>query len=86
MENLSKSDVEALDETVARFDAKTFSELRALTHEMVAYQKAWDRRGNKNSVPMAFEDFFEEDSDAMAGVLEETIEDSWIQKAFARRL
>jgi hypothetical protein len=34
-------------------------ELRALTHEMVAYQNAWERRGNQSSVQMTFEDFFE---------------------------
>lgn len=85
LETLSKSDLEALDETLKRFGSKTFSELKALTHEMVAYQKAWERRGRKKSVPMNFEDFFEEDSDAMAGVLEEAIEDSNLRKAFPAR-
>lgn len=82
VEYLSASDIEALDETFARFGSKSFPELRALTHEMAAYQKAWDKRGNKNSVPMAFEDFFEEDSDAIAGVLEEAIENSQLRKTF----
>jgi len=84
-DNLSKSDIEALDATLRRFDGKTFPELRALTHEMVAYRKAWDNRGRKKSVKMAFEDFFEEDSDAIAGVLDEAIEDSQLRKAFPGR-
>ena len=84
-ENLSQSDLEALDQTLARFGSMTFSELKVLTHEMVAYQKAWARRGKRKSVLMEFEDFFEEDSDAIAGVLEEAIEDSQLRKAFPSR-
>jgi len=83
--NLSESDIEALEETIRRFGPKDFSELKALTHEMVAYQRAWDRRGERDSAQMAFEDFFEEDSDAIAGVLEEAIEDSHLRKAFPGR-
>jgi uncharacterized phage-associated protein len=84
-DNLSQSDVEALTETLKRFSAKEFSELRAMTHETKAYQNAWGRRGTANSAKMAFEDFFEEDSDAIAGVLEEAIEDSNLRKVCARR-
>ena len=84
-DNLSASDLEALDETLARFGAKKFPELKALTHEMPAYQKAWDGRRGKNSAQMAFEDFFDEDSDAIAGVLEQAIEDSQLRKAFPAR-
>jgi hypothetical protein len=81
-ENLSKSDLEALDETVRRFDSKTFEELKILTHGMVAYRKAWRKRGAAKSHRMAFEDFFEEDSDVIAGVLEGAIEDSDLRRAF----
>jgi uncharacterized phage-associated protein len=84
-ECLSKSDTEALDETVKRHGDRSFDELKALTHETLAYQNAWDRRGNSNSVAIAFEDFFEEDPDALAGVLEEAIEDSHLRKAFPAR-
>lgn len=80
--NLSQSDLEALDETLTRYGSMTFDVLKALTHEMVAYQKAWDNRQGRNSVPMDFEDFFEEDSDAIAGVLAEAIENSQLRKAF----
>lgn len=81
-DNLSKSDREALDKTLRRFDKAPPYTLKLLTHDMAAYKNAWDQRRNKNSVPMAFEDFFEDDSDAIAGVLEEAIEDSEIRRAF----
>jgi uncharacterized phage-associated protein len=84
-EHLSKSDIEALDETLERYGRKTFAELRALTHELAAYQNAWTGRGSLLSAPMAFEDFFEEDPDALVGVLEEAIEDSRLRKAFPAR-
>ena len=90
-ERLSKSDREALDEIVTRFGAKTFDELKVLTHGMVAYEKAWSKRKKKPvsknktlaSVPMAFEDFFEEDSDAVSGAREEMIEDFTLRRVFA---
>lgn len=81
-EHLSKSDIEALEETVKRHGGKSFEELKSLTHETLAWQNAWAKRGNANSVPMAFEDFFEEDSDALVGVLDEAIEDSRLRMAF----
>lgn len=83
-ESLSESDIEALDETIARHGSKTFAELKALTHEMVAYQNAWGKRGERGSAAMNFEDFFDEDSDAIAGVLEEAIEDALLAKALLR--
>lgn len=84
-ENLSKSDREALDETLERYGSRDFPKLKILTHDLVAYQRAWEGRGSRNSVPMAFEDFFEDDPDAIAGVLEEAIEDSEIRRAFSGR-
>jgi hypothetical protein len=84
-DNLSLSDLEALDATLDKFGGKSFTELRALTHEMVAYQNAWDSRETRAAVPMAFEDFFEEDSDALAGVREEAVETSQLRKAFPDR-
>lgn len=84
-DNLSQSDIEALSETLKRFGSKTFPELRVLTHDMKAYQDAWDRRGGAESVRMMFEDFFEEDSDAIEGILEEAIENSDIWQISQRR-
>lgn len=82
-DNLSKSDREALDETLRHFDKVSPWTLKLLTHDMAAYKNAWDKRKNKKSVPMAFEDFFEDDPDALAGVLEEAVEDSEIRSAFS---
>lgn len=74
---LSKSDLNALDETVRRYGSKTFDELKAITHEMPAYANAWNRKsdGDKRA-RMNFEEFFEEDSDAMGGVSELMEEDA----------
>lgn len=81
-DNLSQSDMEALDETLSRFGSKEFQELKTLTHDMLAYKKAWRSRGHKNAARMDFQDFFEEDPDAIAGVLEEVIEDSKLRRVF----
>jgi hypothetical protein len=85
LENLSKSDIEALDEAVARFGSKQFPEMKTLTHDMAAYKNAWDNRGSRGSVAMDFKDFFEDDSDAVSGVLEEVIENSRLRKIYAAR-
>ena len=80
---LSDSEMEALQSTVDRFGRKTFSELRAMTHDMIAYKNAWDGGRFNNAPAMAFEDFFEEDDDAIDGAREEMIENFRIEKAFA---
>jgi len=86
-ELLSKSDRQVLDEVVRRHGAKDFNELKILTHEMPEWKKAWtDRRADwQGSYPMYFEEFFEEDSDALTGTLEIVIENAGIANAFARR-
>lgn len=86
---LSKSDIRALDVTIDRYGPRTFAELRALTHEMPEYKHAWEvRRADKEddhtSVPMLFEEFFEQDDDVLQGALDEAIENSAIARAFAR--
>lgn len=82
-EVLSKSDLMALDHIIELFGTKTFAELRALTHEMPAYRKAWDEKpDHKNSEIMAFEDFFEEDSEALQGVRAEMIENAQLERVF----
>ena len=81
---LSKSDLNSLEETVVRHGNKSFDELKALTHEMVAYKKAWENRGSSASERMAFEDFFEEDENAVTGALDEMLENSEIRNAFPK--
>lgn len=80
---LSQSDIMALDRTVHMFGEKTFAELRAMTHAMPAYFKAWDSRpaGTKRA-EMSFEDFFEQESEAIEGAMEEVLEQYSLRKAF----
>ena len=80
---LSKSDVQVIQEIVSEFGAKSFGELRAITHETIAYKNAWKPSSTEKSFPMKFAEFFEEDEDAFSGVLEEVTENSFIRTAFA---
>ena len=81
-EYLSESDFEALNSVVQAYGGKTFSELRRITHDMPAYNKAWNDRPH-DSPKMAFEDFFEEDDEAIEGAREEMIENSKLREMFA---
>lgn len=81
-EELSQSDLKALAEIAEHYGKYSFSELRGLTHEMPAYEKAWERR-KFNSAPMYLEEFFEQDEKAVAGVLEEALENQLIREALA---
>jgi uncharacterized phage-associated protein len=84
--HLSQSDVMALDHVIAGFGAMGFAELKAITHEMAAYKKAWrGKPEGRNAVDMSFEEFFEEDSDAVAGAKEEMLEDDLLRKFFSAR-
>jgi uncharacterized phage-associated protein len=79
---LSDSDVDALRRTVGLFGQKSFLELRSITHEMPAYKKAWDHRGEKKRAKMDFEDFFEEDQEAISGAFEDMMENDSLSKHF----
>lgn len=80
-QDLSVSDQRVLDQILRQYGSKSFSELRSITHEMPAYEKAWaTRTGNRGD--MNFADFFEEDSDAVAGVREEVIENCALRSVF----
>jgi uncharacterized phage-associated protein len=84
---LSQSDIIALDKIAELFGQKNFAELKAITHAMPAYSKAWDSRleGTKRA-EMSFEDFFEEDSEAVQGALEEMIEQYSLESVFPARV
>jgi uncharacterized phage-associated protein len=85
-EQLSKSDILALTETIQQFGDKSFEELSAISHAMAAYDKAWRSRGIlRKSARMKFEDFFDDDAGAIAGAREETIENDCLKKSFAKR-
>jgi uncharacterized phage-associated protein len=81
-EFLSESDLDSLRATVAHFGDKTFSELRAITHEMGAYKKAWDANRVNNAPVMAFEDLFEDDDDALEAARDHMIEVDTMRKVF----
>jgi uncharacterized phage-associated protein len=83
VDELSRSDVAALDRAVEVFGKMDFFQLKAITHEMIAYKNAWKTQTpeDKKSWPMAFEDFFEEDPNAIAGALDEMLETDFIRKA-----
>jgi uncharacterized phage-associated protein len=76
LDALSKSDLKALSEVVRRYGRKSFDELKMITHGMPSYEKAWANRGSDRRARMNFEEFFEEDSDAIEGMLDLMIEDA----------
>lgn len=82
LDSLSKSDLMALDHVIAVHGRKTFDELKALTHAMPAYRKAWAKLDGTAAPPMSYEDFFDEDSDAIEGAFEEMIENDMLKNSF----
>jgi uncharacterized phage-associated protein len=76
---LSKSDVMALDHIIEKFGSKDFNSLKSLTHTMFAYRNTWDAAPN---TAMQYEDFFEEDPDAIEGAREEMLENYELSSAF----
>jgi uncharacterized phage-associated protein len=84
---LSRSEIMALDRIVSIHGRKSFPELLNLTHAMPAYRKPWSARtAGAKMAPMRYEDFFEEDADAIKGAFEEMIEDDALRKSFPPRL
>ena len=77
--HLSKSDLMALDHVIERFGPLGFNELKSITHSVFAYRKTWAE------CPMGwmdFEDFFEEDADAIEGARELMLENAEISESF----
>lgn len=70
---LSVSDIASLERVLSAYGKLSFLRLRALTHETPAWENAWNGR-KSDSEPMEFEDFFDEDSDAIGGAKEEMLE------------
>jgi uncharacterized phage-associated protein len=78
---LSVSDIASLDRILFEFGQFSFLRLRALTHETPAWENAWSER-KTDSDPMKFEDFFEEDPNAIVGAKEEMLENFVLKMAF----
>ena len=75
--------MEALQAVADKYGMKSFDELKALTHEMVANKRAWNSEGRiVNNPTMAFEDFFEEEDDALSGAFEDMLETDALRKVF----
>ncbi len=81
-EVVSKSDIAVLEEIIAKYGDKSFDELKSITHEMFAYKNVWRDNQASKSFDMNFEDFFEEDENAVNGALEEMIENYNLSQAF----
>jgi uncharacterized phage-associated protein len=83
---LSQSDLMALDQIIATYGNMGFGELKAITHSMFPYKKAWNEKPEGvNRADMSFEEFFEDDSDAIAGAREAMLEDDQLRKVFPAR-
>ncbi|MHB1937521.1 MAG: Panacea domain-containing protein [Acidobacteriaceae bacterium] len=83
---LSESDMKSLDRIVKRFGKMTFSQVRQIAHDTPAWVNAWNsKQEDKDAAPMKFEDFFEDDPNALSGVKEEMLENQTLKMAFARR-
>jgi uncharacterized phage-associated protein len=83
---LSISDMQSLDRVIKRYGKMTFSQVRLIAHDTTAYDNAWKKKlKTKDASPMAFEDFFEDDENALSGVKEEMIENHALRIAFEKR-
>lgn len=84
-EALSRSDIAALDKVITEYGQMKFEELRALSHATPAYERAWNSRGLLNKrARINFEDFFDEDADALAGAKEEMLENFSLRRALEK--
>lgn len=66
----SKSDIKVFDEILGKYGKMSFDELYRVTHDHVAYKKAWDKRGAGKASPMAYEDMIES-ADLRSKILED---------------
>jgi uncharacterized phage-associated protein len=59
-ELFSKSDLMIFDEVINKYGKLTFDQLYDLTHEHMAYKKAWDSRGYFNRAEMDYADMIDD--------------------------
>lgn len=80
---LSQSDIESLDRVFSQYGRMTFSQVRSIAHNTPAYENAWSKkRPTQKGVQMKFEDFFEDDANALSGVKEEVLENHALKMTF----
>ena len=83
---LSRSDLNALDKAIRDFGDCNYAQLKQLTHETAAFNRAWEnKKFFASSAPMKFEDFFDDDRNAVQGAKAEMIENDQLRKVFAER-
>ena len=81
---LSRSDMLSLDKAIHDYGAFNYDQLKELTHDMAAFDKAWKKKKLwKRSAPMNIEDFFDDDPHVAPGAKEEMIENDQIRKVLA---
>ena len=82
MRYLSKSDRKVLAKIARDYGQKSFDDLFDLTHATPAYKRAWDRKKeHEKRSAMRFEEFFEDDEDAVPGACEEMLENASLLEA-----
>jgi uncharacterized phage-associated protein len=82
---LSTSDIHCLDRVIEAYGRMTFSQVRAIAHDTAAWGNAWSSKPEeKDANPMLFEDFFEDDFNAILGVREEMLENDGLKKTLGR--
>jgi uncharacterized phage-associated protein len=86
-DQLSVSDISALDKVITDYGRMGFGELKRITHDDPAYVQAWEARtSGSNGADMSFEAFFdEEDSDTVVGAFEAMIEDDLLRNSSPAR-
>ena len=80
---LATTELASIRHIIALYGKKTFGELTLLTHEMAAYKKAWGD-GTVSMVVMNYEDFFEDDPDAIKGAFDEMVADFKLRSALGK--
>ena len=60
LDYFSETDIEALEVGISEYAGKSFSEVLEKNHEEIAWQKAYESRGNNNSADILFEDMIDE--------------------------
>jgi uncharacterized phage-associated protein len=72
---LSLSDTQSLDRIAEEYGHMTFTRVRAIAHDTAAWANAWDKKHEESdAAAMLFEDFFEDEANALAGAKEEMLE------------
>jgi uncharacterized phage-associated protein len=83
---LSVSDTQSLDRVLKLYGKMSFTQVRSIAHSTAAYTNAWEKKEEtKDASPMSFEDFFEDDANALSGAKEEMIENDCLRKTFEGR-